>query len=118
MRHIDNPLRCLHFGLGFLLFVRWMDHPMPVFKPEESAAAGGPGVQRRAWYGEFLIPGYNKGSPGRKVSSTPPPPARLWVGACSLSLWCLTDAVVARALWGRSHAQKNSLCACIPVLSS
>jgi hypothetical protein len=53
MRHIDDPIRCLNFGLGLLRLVRWMDHPIPVFKPEQAAAAGGAveaGMQHRTWY--------------------------------------------------------------------
>lgn len=92
MRHIDDPLRCMHFALGLLMFVRWMDHSIPVFKPEAAAAAGGAveeGVERRVWYEEFLIPGYDKGSPGKKVSTNPPPPPPcLWCArALSLSVF-------------------------------
>jgi hypothetical protein len=57
-----------------------------VLEPKTAIILGGLGQKKAS--AASAIPGHDKGSPGRKVTSNPPPPFRLWCArARSFSPW-------------------------------
>jgi hypothetical protein len=68
MRNKHSPEKCAHFALAFMLFCRWMDNPVPDFRPKPGVTnESGKTVQVVDAYSEVLVPGHDKGSKGKKV---------------------------------------------------
>jgi hypothetical protein len=66
MRHRYDPLLCVPFALGYLLFNRWTvaGLPIPEFKPRPPNEQG---IVVRKWYNELLLPGFKKARMGQPV---------------------------------------------------
>jgi hypothetical protein len=64
----EDPLRCLHFATSLQLFFRERTPGLGLALDDFVPKARGLGENpKRTWYDHFLVPGYDKGTPGRQV---------------------------------------------------